>query len=675
MASFDGKILIEKLSDNFQVDFNLKIEQLSGEFATAYEVRDVQVSQNDKPKYALVFKNDFPVDLEKVFRLKDNSTEVMGYIFEVGKVINPQSQKEQLAVILQRPRGKKLSEILAEKGPLDESFLFTTIFDKVFSSIGILHSFGFIHGAINLDNIYYNGVESKVFLKESISEYPGYSQKQVYETYERMVCHKAAKDTLQFDADYYAAGVALIGCLFGEEPLSGLGEDEVVQEKFTRGSYDSIFLKLRSKRRVIAVSGRGENLIKGLMHDKMRDRWGDSEVRAWFRRESGQAILSKLHRQSALTYEFDGVEYTSAKYLALNIHKNWVYAKKYVKLNDMARWLNLIAKDPSIEKKLFSIARVGSEIIFPDDKLARIIFTLDPDGPIRYKNTALTVKGVGNYLSYILSISDEAALQEFNEILDNGLLDGWINQQSEQAAYKYSNLGWTPRKIRIYSKKQSLGFGLSRCLYELSPFMPCQSPMVGNNYVVSVPALLKALNSLRLNFKENEPIDEHVAAFICSDLDIEDSIRIKQLSNFPYLNKLREIETTALLAMAQAKYDVVGLNNLSAWVRERLNVVIDKINSAVIKRNMQEKLDDIVKLGDVNRLFTSAIDPNFINKDIFGFKTARKQYKILNFERGKLKSQRNLDKMAYRMGLKISVLTAYIMCAIAVSAIVLMNMK
>jgi serine/threonine protein kinase len=678
MPPFEGKIIIDKLPEFYQIDFTKRLEAFSSPFADAFLVKDNSQSQDDKivktTKYALVFQKNFPADLEKIFRIKDFNSEAIGIIDAVGKVTNQLNGNELLTVILSLPKGVPLSEIIAQKGALDEGFVLNVIFEQIFYAVSYIHSMGVIHGGLNINNIFYDNTDGKIYLKESFSEYVGYSQPKIYEPYERMVCHKAAKGSAEFDADFYAMGIVLISIIFGEEPLSTMAEDLIENIKFENGSFEALYNMSRLRKNII-ISPRAENVVKGLLHDRIRDRWGEKEVRSWVKRESGQSILSKVHKQGSATFEFNGTEYFSPKYLAQAIFKNWAYAKKYIKLSELSRWLNLTTKDPEIEKKLFALTRGGrAEVILPDDKITRIIYILDSEGPIRFRNTSITPSGLGNYLSYIIKNNEIDALKEFIEILDNGLIDGWIAQQHDQTLYKFANLGWSPRKIRIYAKKANVGFGLERCLYELCRFLPCQSQLIDKFYTISVPTLLKSLNNLKVNFKEVEPLDSHIAAFICRDLEVEDNIKIKQLANFPLISKMREVEVAAILSMAQKKYNVTGLENLCFWLRARLSVISDRLNSNVIRKQHEDALDEVAKQGDLYKIFFAAINENIIRKDIIGFREAKKQYKFIGFERFKLQSQRNLDKMAYRMGLRVAVLTAYLICAIAVVAVFFLNM-
>ncbi len=92
-----------------------------------------------------------------------------------------------------------------------------------------------------------------------------------------------------------------------------------------------------------------------------------------------------------------------------------------------------------------------------------------------------------------------------------------------------------------------------------------------------------------------------------------------------------------------------------------------------IRRNITERLDAAVATGDINKIFAVISDSKTIRKDVYGFMDAKKTFKILNFEMLKLKSQHNLDQLAFRMGLRVAVIFSYLICSIAILSIVVMH--
>lgn len=656
--------------ERFDISTGAELPELSSDFATACQARSKKDSQHEY--YALIFSNSYAADLEKMQTLRNIDEASVQKLVDFGKVKTGQGS-ENLCAILTKPSGVSLAKLIEERGPLDESFVISHIFNQLSAAISALHNEGIMHGCINPNNVFYNAKNGLITLKESISEYPGYSQYPSFDTYERMVCHKAGKSNRDPEADFYAMGVTLCCLLNGRHIFKGIPDSIVKRIKFENGSFQSMY-SIASANREMKMSSRNENLIKGLLNDKISDRWLEDQIKKWKKREISQPSTSRLHKQSATPFKFMDMDYFSPKYLAHVISNNWGVAKKTIKISDMARWLTFTSKFSDIEDKLFRLTRGGNEeVIIPDEKLARMLFLMDEGGPFRFKDVTFHPDGLGNLLSYLNESGDGQTIETLLKALDHGLLESWISNQPDEKMYKSSVMGWNARNIKFFSRKKDIGFGFERVLYETAKYLPCQSPILKNQYSVGLPSVLANLDSKKLSYNDENSIDNHISAYICRYIDVVDSIKIKQLQNFPTIAKTDEIKYCALLALAQKRAEVSSLPALAQWVREGLNAVLNNLNSQKIKDKFTEELDKAVPSGDLNKIFAIVTDANLVRKDVYGFNEAKQQYKILNFEILKLKSQTNMDQLAYRLGLRVSVVFSYLVCVISVLSLMVFS--
>ena len=669
-AQNKGIVFSPSIAQDFDINYSLKIAEFSTEFATAYDAkpRTPQVERVDF--YALIFNKFFPADLDKINIYKNLKEKNLQEMVDFGRVQT--AKGEALCCIFKKPIGLKLSEVLSRTKNFEENFITNHIFGQLFTGLSMMHNQDIMHGSINLDNIYFNTQNGNVTIRESVSDFVGFSQKAAYETYERMVCHPAAKSNRDLSADFYACGVVIVSLISGQEVLSGITEDIVKKIKFENGSYEAI-VGLTGTRASISVSQKTEILLRGVLHDKIKDRWQIKQISGWQKKEIAMPPPSRMHKQASSSYVFEGLDYFSPKFLAYTIQQNWSLAKKNLKINDLARWVTFTSRLPDIEKRLYSMIRSDqTEVITPDDKLTRIIYLLDEDGPIRYKDVSFHPDGIGNLLSYYLYKNDQPSIENLATAVDFGFIEGWISGQENQDLFKTSVLGWNPREIKIYIRKNELGFGIERCLYEFNPYLPCLSPILENTYSVGLPSVLTALNQGRLNGKEIDN-DKHLTAYICKQTDIQDSIKVKSLQNYPYFGKAMPIRICAMFAIAQQKSGIDNLSGIASWMRQNLISVTDKLNSNNIKKKVVQDLDLAVVSGDLNKLFAIISDPKVIRKDVYGFQDAKKTYKILSFEILKLKNQANLDQLAYRTGLRVAVIGSYLISAIAILSLVFLN--
>ncbi len=663
-------ILSSDLAEKFDISFGAEVPEFSTEFATAFQARS-KVGSGEY--YALVFKNSFSADLDKMSALREIKDPLIQSLHDFGKVSISQNS-QNLCAIMEKPQGVKLSQILAQRqGGLEETLIFSHILEQLTTSILTLHNSNIMHGKINPDNIFFNTKNGSVKLGECISTYPGFDQYTSFETYERMVCHKAGKSIYEFEADYYALGVTLCSLMVGEHIFKGIPDDIVKRIKFESGSFDGIY-SMASSKTELKVSPRNETLIKGLLHDRGADRWGALQLNKWKKREISSSSNSRVHRQSSSAFKFEDVEYFSQKYLAFVIAENWSVAKKNIKMSELSRWMAFSSRLSDIETKLYNMTNIGREqIVIPDEKLARILCLMDEGGPFRYKDATFHPLGLGNLMAYLNVNPDENLIENIITALDFGLIESWIGSQFEPNKYKPTYLGWNPVKIRFYARKKEIGFGIERVLYETNKYLPCLSPILSDQYSVGLNAILYNLDKKRLTYNEDNQVDNHICAAICKYLEIEDSIKVKKLQGFASVARLNEVKYCALMALAQKKTDMRKLPNLTKWIRGGLESVASQLSSVKIKQKFNDSLDQVVPDGDVNKVFDIVTDSKIVRNDKFGFKQAKQQYRILNFEITKLKSQRNMDHLAYRLGLRISVIFSYLVCIISALALAIMN--
>jgi hypothetical protein len=663
-------VLSSDLLEKFDISFGAEIAEFSTEFATAFQARSKSGSGE---YYALVFKNSFSADLDKMSILREIKDPLIQTLHDFGKVSISQNS-QNLCAVMEKPQGIRLSQILAQRsGGLEETLIFSHILEQLSAAISTLHNSNIMHGRINPDNVFFNSKNGAIKLSECISTYSGFDQYTSFETYERMVCHKAGKSFDELEADYYALGTTLCSLMAGEHIFKGIPDKIVQRIKLENGSFDGIY-SMASSKTELKISPRNENLIRGLLNDRGSDRWGAIQLKKWKKREISSPSNSRVHRQSSSAFKFGDVEYFSQKYLAFVIAENWSVAKKNIKMGELSRWMAFSSRLNDIETKLYNMTSVGREqIVIPDEKLARILCLMDDGGPFRYKDATFHPIALGNLMAYLNVNPDENLTDNIITALDFGLIESWVGSQYEPRKFKSTNLGYDPRKIRLYARKKEIGFGVERILYETTKYLPCQSPILNDQYSVGLNALLFNLDKKRLVYNEVNQVDNHICAAICKYLDIEDSIRVKKLQGFASIAKLSEVKYCALFAIAQKKTDMRKLPNLTKWIRGGLEAVASQLSSVKIKKNFNDELDKVVPDGDVNKLFDIVTNAKIVKNDKFGFKQAKQQYRILNFEITKLKSQRNMDHLAYRLGLRISVIFSYLVCIISALTLAVLN--
>lgn len=656
--------LTHNLGDIYNIEFNNQLNQFSNDFATAYKASAKKTMDEDGEVYALLYNRDFHANLDNLNSLKNVENPNVQRLLDIGKIKDSQGN-EFLASIFKVPAGKTISKILDDISSISESLATGLIFNKISDAIEAMHVNGIMHGNICLDKIYFDMATGSVTLAENSSAYIGFYQGVAYETFERMVCHRAGKSNREYAADYYALGICLNEMIFGDRSLRSLPDNLVKKMKFENGSFDTVY-SLSKSRSNILLTARTEILIRGLLHDKAIDRWGKKNIELWKKKKSRQVSPSRVHKHAGSAFIFNDNSYFSSKYLAFTLSQDWQLARKELKIPDLSRWLTTNSRFTDIERKLFVMTQGWqSEVILPSDKITRIIYLLDDTGPIRYKTASFHPDALGNYLNYLYSSDkeeDKDILKDLLEAIDVGFIEGWISIQEEPDIYKPIFLGYNPRRIKFFMRNLEMGFGIERCIYETNPYLTCRSGLLKSNFVLDLTQTLSVLERVKLPKIEGD-LDRHLLAYISYHCRIDDTIKIKQLRNLPFYSKNIKLKLCAIFAVAQKNAGILSLPNITNWIKDNCLEITEKINSSIIKKKIINNIETSSKTGNLSALFQSIADAKLITKDLIGFQEAKKQYKILSFQKLKLRSQKSLDQIAFNVGLRISVVFSYLICS------------
>lgn len=658
------------VDEEYRIEYDKRIPHLSSEFAVAHPCMAKGPSVGFE-MYALVFEKKFPIRMDALTAMRRAQSSHLVKVFSFGKAFNPQTKAEAFAVILEKPPSLTLSEYMLDRKRLDEKIITRRLLDQFLSAIQPFSLVGAVHGRINPDNIYFDKTSGRMVLGECLSDFCGYSQNPAYESLNMLLCHDAAKDTSDLSADYFSLGMIVLFLYTGNVPFENMGKGDILDWRLQHGSSDAVMKRYINEVET-PLSRRNDSLLRGLLTDSDEERWGLRELRSWLRMEDVMVQASKVHKESSNAFAFDGKEYYSAKYLAYDLHKKWPVAKRSLRIGELVRWMNLGLKRPDAADVIeLLVPNPNQEVILSDEKLARIIITLDPGGPIRYHSFASSIHGLGPLLTYTFIQGDRELLQHFGFIFSDGLVQYWINQQKNPDTFTFGVLGWSPIKVRQNMRRNSLGFGMERTLYDLSRSLACQSKLVENAYAVDLKDLLIALDGFAGDKTKTDPIDRHVAAFIASRIGLVEEMTIRALKSYPSISKNPQVHTLGLLTVAQNESGAPPLHNLSEWMIERLTNLYDLLHGKSIRNEVKVKLKKASRTGRLKDMYFIIAAPTYIKRDHYALKKARREYHQLSQVVHHLKRKSTIQKMAYRSGLRVAVNVAYSVLSVTIFYILL----
>jgi hypothetical protein len=299
---------------------------------------------------------------------------------------------------------------------------------------------------------------------------------------------------------------------------------------------------------------------------------------------------------------------------------------------------------------------------------ARLAMALDPQAPLRYKDFATTIEGIGPALA--AEFHDSAKVQEFAEIVLGGLPIFWLDLQrfGERDLARTAGLF---RQLVKHLKDPRPGFGVERCLYELNPGQHCLSPLVESAHVVAIEELLPALERAAGEQGDGVPFDRHIAAFIASRC-AEDVSRSLGLA----ANREKPVDATigllALFATLQWRFGPSSLPGLTRWAAGNIQPVVATYHHRGARKRIEAEIPKLLKGGSLVDLYNYLVTSDLRRRDEAGFAAAVQQYAKLDLEIAFLESGGASDPLrARRYGHQIAAACAAALGLLVIAAFTL----
>ncbi|MCH2547003.1 MAG: hypothetical protein MK052_05285, partial [Alphaproteobacteria bacterium] len=386
-------------------------------------------------------------------------------------------------------------------------------------------------------------------------------------------------------------------------------------------------------------------------------------------------LTPSVLREGQRPFPFMNEDYFNRRALAHSFSQHWEDAKPALRSNHLSRWVevslhkNEMAQD--IRKVMEKTGGIQSNSEKANNELvARSICLLDPEGPVRYNNISSFVDGLGIIIADSMRERDQKSIQSCVEVLDynfhnylNDLLDG-------AKAIRYGNLLYRMQNCSKFLRIQAMGFGIERVLYELNPTLPCQSPLLAKENVLTAEEMLHALDRLGIRNNQNfEYLDRHIAAFMAMRLEVNKEIKLAEIKRIPALAQNPQLLIIYMLAQAQRKAGRPRLKGLSSWAALRIVPLVDNYHSRSIRKNIRSSLKSAAKSGELEKIFDCIMDPATVAEDIDGFQKAVRRFTKNAKQISQLENKKRLQYKAEQGGIILALITAYSTLLITVGVV------
>ena len=634
------------LPDRFTILPDRVIKDLSSVFAKAFEVRDLKQKED---LYAIILPNTIPIRFRTVQQLKMFFSPNFANVLESGFTDFARGEHGSFAAILEKPRGRKLSDVLSElketvgelKPPLKlllpEEFIATEIVGPINEVLKLFNEVGVCHGKINHENVYIGSFEEpKVMLGECISEPCGFAQYSQYETTDRAQAMPLGKGNSSIAADYFSLGTLVLYCLFGEIPGSAMDQTEFLTQRLIKGTYNAFLGTMELPPRIT-------DLLRGLLTDNTQERWGYDQVYNWVKGKKYNLIRPKLRKECVRNYDFLGKTHATKKHLAQTYFQNWDDAALDMKGNRLSKWLELSVNDKDMADSVSALAGInaskGKSRNEDDELVAKSLIVLDPSAPIRYRNVSVHIDGFGTVLANAWLHQNQSEINTFSEIIKLNLVDFKAVHDTESQKVDR----WVVQRLQGYIKLKSLGFGIERCLYDLNPSLPCQSPMLQSQYIIEINQLLYFLNDNASKLSANDPVDRHVAAFLASKLELSQEIKLKMMRHMRDDRAKTQLIKLALLAFAQRKSNAGKLTGLANWIVGKIKFVVDSLHGKKNKKELNAEIKALAEAGNLEGILSLIINSDLFAKDADAFSNAQREYGLYENELKLIKARHSIS--------------------------------
>jgi serine/threonine protein kinase len=616
-----------ELSPRYQIQRDARLPSLDTSAARAYQAVDTEPEQGHgsvRPVIAYLYQPGHILPFEALRAFDRFQAPGMVKILDHGVANRPADPGRDFTLITES-LGEQLVGSLVNPFPALSDDQITRFVRMAMPALREMDSRRVAHRAIRPTNLFYaDAARSLIVLGPPALSPPGQDQPSYLEPLESATADPRARAGNVFSDDLFSLGVTLLMLATGRNPLKDEKPDTVTAKRLDVGSYDALVGGTRLTTTMAEV-------VRGLLVDSRRERWGISELIQWAadgKRPNPPRVSQ--HKVASRPLKIGSDEAHSARSLAFGVSRNWDHAGKLLTSEEFQTWIRRGLADEAVVDRVTKVTRGSTETAHRDrsDRLVlNVLLALDPQAPMRYRQLAFQIEGLPNLLLNLLADAEgeRDPLADMSNMLANVLWSGWATMQGTLSSEGGRIRSLLERQRPVVITREP-GQGLERCLYEMSPAIPCLSPLLAESCVVSLPDLLAALDRLpREAFVEDFLTDRHILAFLASrSTKITDQLLRQAVGRRNALQRLvQQIKMLALVQSSAKTLTPALTQNLAALLRETAQ---QEIRGSELKELVLKDLEVAAPQGRIDLLLKTLEESGALEADHRGFEAARAEY-------------------------------------------------
>jgi len=507
------------------------------------------------------------------------------------------SGRHYYAIVFDNALARPVTEVYPD-GKVPERDLVQVCLPAAIQALLDMNAKALPHRAIRPETILVRP-DGQVVLDQCVVHLPGEMQPSVFEPVLSALAIPGGRGEGVPSDDYFALGITALQLVSGKVPGAGVNESELQARRIIRGSYTALVDRRKFSSAIQA-------LLAGTLADEAHRRWSAGDLKAWAAGHWDMPRPTPGGRRAPRPFLFMNRDYHSPELLAWAFQDNPVEAARVIQSRRVDKWIRNVLEDNQAADLAEAAARMFDELsdeaTHETHELAtRICLTLDPGGPLRYRDLVITPSGIAGAIWTAFATGNAERQADLEALMSTTLLSHWQETGSKMVRIALPLFVTTTIKS-IMVERDRPGFGLERVLYEMLPQTACLEERLKDANAISLGDLLLAIE--RMAEKDPEAgltIGRHTAAFIMAkDKGAETAIRA--LSN---MHQGRADELSAigdLLAYLQRNHLMVSAPNLTKAFGAALTPAMDQISSRLRRMVVSEKISTLSGGGDMTAM-------------------------------------------------------------------------
>jgi hypothetical protein len=613
------------LRDRFEIKPGSRLPQFDQGAALAYAAEDH--SHTGRKLFALICAGTVPcrgLDLpERRAQIPMLWPEASGVVdWPVSPPGRDSVWGRRPALIYTQPAGERLQQDPAVSLPtLSEQLVTRNIIKPAMQMFKELGQLGIAHRAIRPSNIFYAaGNSGEVVFGECFAAAPGSDQPAVYETIENGPANRMGRAPGSQADDLYALGVLVLFLHMGNAQR-GQSDEAVIAAKINFGTFSALAGGEK-------VSPTMAEMLRGLLCDKVSDRWTLRNLEMWMLGQYFNPILPNLPQRATRPIRLGGGEHLNRPSAAAAMAMHWDEALTNVDNGTVESWLKRGFNDEKMAEVLHLLnglaTSYGASTGAKHRLVSRLIQFMGPNLPICYKSIRVSGPAMGTMLA---SVIDQPPLRtEFVEMLRGRLPQGWVDVQPKLT----SELAAMRRMLESVEKvieRPGPGYSVERVLYELDAGMPCRSELIGDYYVTSLKDVLPAIDAALPGAEAGTmPVDRHICAFVAAKLSKPIERELTLIAN-PADQSGYRMGILRLLAAVQRQHPNHDLPRLAETLLELTKPVVESFHRLQSRSDIRNKLERFAARSDFVQMAELLDEDGPLRQtDILAFEQAKSAY-------------------------------------------------